>query len=48
MKKIILTSLIASALAVTSCDDKLDITPKGMTTLDNVADLELLLSLIHI
>ena len=44
MKKIILTSLIASALAVTSCDDKLDITPKGMTTLDNVADLELLLN----
>ncbi|MCM1051424.1 MAG: RagB/SusD family nutrient uptake outer membrane protein [Paenibacillus sp.] len=44
MKKIILPSLIAMALAVSSCDDKLDITPKGMTTLDNVADLELLLN----
>jgi len=44
MKKILLPALIASALAVTSCDDKLDITPKGMTTLDNVADLELLLN----
>lgn len=31
-------------MVVTSCDDKLDITPKGMTTLDNVADLELLLN----
>lgn len=44
MKKIILTSLIATALAVTSCDDKLDITPKGESILDKVADLELLLN----
>lgn len=29
---------------MTSCDDKLDITPKGMTTLSNVTDLELLLN----
>lgn len=44
MKKILLPSLVAVAMAVSSCDDKLDITPKGMTTLDNVADLELLLN----
>ena len=34
----------AAVMLATSCDDKLDITPKGMTTLDNVADLELLLN----
>ncbi len=44
MKKILMTSLVAATVALTSCDDKLDITPKGMTTLDNVADLELLLN----
>lgn len=44
MKKILLPALVGATLALTSCDDKLDITPKGMTTLDNVADLELLLN----
>lgn len=43
MKKIILSSIIAISLALSSCDDKLDITPKGMTTLGNVSDLELIL-----
>lgn len=45
MKKYISSMLVgAVALLSVSCDDKLDITPKGMTTLDNVADLELLLN----
>lgn len=44
MKKLILPSLVAIALAVTSCDDKLDIIPKGETTLNTIADLELLLN----
>lgn len=32
------------ALAAASCDDQLDITPKGQTTLSNVNDLETLLN----
>lgn len=46
MKKIIYTVLTALALTLTftSCDDKLEFTPKGQTTLDNLADLELLLN----
>lgn len=45
MKKIIYTVLGVIALAFTSaCDDKLEFTPKGQTTLDNLADLELLLN----
>jgi tetratricopeptide (TPR) repeat protein len=42
MKKIIYFTLIIFILA--SCDDKLDITPKGMTVLNKVSDLELLLN----
>lgn len=39
MKKIIFWSLL---LLFSACDDQLDIIPKGKTTLNNVADLELL------
>ncbi len=35
--------LIAALLTLVGCDDKLDIVPKGKTTLDNIADLETLL-----
>lgn len=45
MKKIY--SLIAAAclgIALTACDSKLDIVPKGKTTLDNIDDLESLLN----
>lgn len=42
MKKIVL--LLVFALSLTACDDQLDITPKGKTTLGNVTDLELLLN----
>lgn len=42
MKKIIL--ILSLALSFTACDDQLDITPKGKTTLSNVTDLELLLN----
>jgi tetratricopeptide (TPR) repeat protein len=42
MKKILYFSLLIFVLA--SCDDKLDITPKGMTILNKVSDLELLLN----
>ena len=41
MKKIIFGSLL---LLLSACDGQLDIIPKGKTTLDNVADLELLLN----
>lgn len=41
MKKIY--GIIAILLLFVSCDDKLDIVPKGKTTLDNIADLETLL-----
>lgn len=44
MKNIIYPVLAAFALAFTACDDKLEFTPKGQTTLDNLADLELLLN----
>lgn len=44
MKKIILTAVAALGLVASSCDDQLDIVPKGKTTLDNLADLELLLN----
>ncbi len=43
IKKYILASLVAVA-ALSSCDDKLDITPKGQSTLSKVADLEMLLN----
>ena len=42
MKKIIIAISLIACLA--SCDDKLDITPKGQTTLDNINDLECLLN----
>ncbi len=42
MKKIL--GLAFLLLSITACDDELDITPKGKTTLDNVTDLELLLN----
>jgi tetratricopeptide (TPR) repeat protein len=42
MKKIIIAISLIASLA--SCDDKLDITPKGQTTLDNINDLECLLN----
>lgn len=35
--------LISSLMMLMACDDKLDIVPKGKTTLDNIADLETLL-----
>lgn len=38
MKKIY--GFIAMLLLFVSCDDKLDIVPKGKTTLDNISDLE--------
>lgn len=41
MKKICV--LFAAMLMLTACDSKLDIVPKGKTTLSNVADLETLL-----
>ena len=41
MKKIY--GFIAMLLLFVSCDDKLDIVPKGKTTLDNISDLETLL-----
>ena len=42
LKYIILQTFIL--LFMTSCEDKLDIIPKGKTTLNNVTDLELLLN----
>ena len=42
MKKILLGALLA--LSVAACDNKLDFTPKGQTTLDTLDDLELLLN----
>jgi tetratricopeptide (TPR) repeat protein len=42
MKKIIIA--ISLIVCMASCDDKLDITPKGETTLDNLTDLECLLN----
>lgn len=42
IKRILYMSVIA--LALTACDDKLEITPKGQTTLETVSDLELLLN----
>lgn len=42
-KKIILPILLI-ALAVSSCDSSLDLVPKGQTTLEKTADLELLLN----
>lgn len=45
MNKYISTILLgAMAVSMVSCDDKLDIVPKGETTLGTVADLELLLN----
>ncbi len=41
MKKMIFWSLL---ILLSACDSQLDITPKGKTTLDKVADLELLLN----
>lgn len=43
MKKIFIMALSA-ILLLGACDDKLDIVPKGQTTLSTVADLELLLN----
>lgn len=42
MKKLLLGALLF--LLVTACDDKLDFTPKGQTTLSSLSDLELLLN----
>ena len=42
MKKIVLGALLA--LSAVACDDRLDFTPKGQTTLNTLADLELLLN----
>ena len=42
MKKIVLGALLA--LSAAACDDRLDFTPKGHTTLNTLADLELLLN----
>lgn len=42
MKKILLGTLLA--LSAVACDDRLDFTPKGQTTLGTLADLELLLN----
>ncbi len=46
MKRNILIACGAALLmwCTTACDDKLDIVPKGKTTLENVTDLELLLN----
>lgn len=45
MKKLYNTLIAALFLAATTaCDDKLDIVPKGQTTLSNVTDLEYLLN----
>lgn len=44
MMKKILGLAVAISLLMVSCDKQLDITPKGKTTLSNVADLELLLN----
>lgn len=43
MKKIITMIVLPVMMILSGCDDKLDIVPKGMTTLDNVEDLETLL-----
>lgn len=43
MKKII-TCLFLALVALSACDDKLDITPKGKSTLASTDDLELLLN----
>ena len=40
----IIMGCIALLLLCTTCDNKLDIVPKGKTTLENVTDLELLLN----
>ncbi|MDE6430074.1 MAG: RagB/SusD family nutrient uptake outer membrane protein [Duncaniella sp.] len=45
MKKILSTlSVTLMMLFASSCDDKLDIVPKGQSTLDNIDDLETLLN----
>lgn len=45
MNKILSTILICGSLMLwTSCDSQLDIVPKGQTTLDRTADIELLLN----
>lgn len=46
MKKIYysLATLIAIMITLSSCDNRLEIVPKGMTTLNNLGDLELLLN----
>lgn len=48
MKKNIILSLIAAfAILTGGCDSQLDIVPKGQTTLDRTADLELLLNQVY-
>lgn len=45
MKNIkIVSALAALVMTMTACDDKLDIVPKGKTTLTKIADVELLLN----
>lgn len=44
MKKNIFISVISALLMFASCDDQLDIVPKGKTTLEKVSDLEALLN----
>lgn len=44
LKQIITTAVIFLGLGMTSCDSRLDIIPKGETTLDNIEDLALLLN----
>ena len=44
IKPLILSSLVLFSAFLTGCESKLDIIPKGETTLDNIEDLELLLN----
>lgn len=41
---VLLPFYVASVLLLQSCDDQLDIVPKGKSTLENVTDLELILN----
>ena len=44
MKKIFNLALLLFIGILSSCDDRLDIVPKGQTTLNNLKDIELLLN----
>lgn len=43
-KTIMAVAIAMASAALTSCDSRLDLVPKGQSTLDNVADLEMLLN----